>query len=104
MHIDSELPAPAVVIPRGTDIKPSKQEIRQETKTIETPQKLEARTVIQAPQIKPVAYKGSDLNATLTSILQTLDEVSRKNYYGETMLADVLRGSKSKKIMVIVKK
>ena len=99
MHIDSELPAPAVVIPRGTDIKPSKQEIRQETKTIETPQKLEARTVIQAPQIKPVAYKGSDLNATLTSILQTLDEVSRKNYYGETMLADVLRGSKSKKII-----
>ena len=43
-------------------------------------------------------YNGNDLNQVIVTILQCLNDISAKRYYGATTLIDVLRGSQSKKI------
>lgn len=48
--------------------------------------------------MKPIEYGGFDLNITIVTILKTLSDVSKKQYYGASTLVDILRGSKSKKI------
>lgn len=44
-------------------------------------------------------YADKDLNDVLYTVLQCLSHISEKKYYGITVLVDVLRGSKGKKIM-----
>ena len=49
--------------------------------------------------IKLVVYKGQDLNDIVCTILNCLSHISEKRYFGATMLVDVLRGAKSKRII-----
>ena len=44
-------------------------------------------------------YQGHDLNQVIVVILQCLEDISVKRYYGVTTLLDVLRGSMSKDIV-----
>ena len=46
-----------------------------------------------------MTYKGVDLNDIVYIILNCLEHISEKHYYGVTMLTDVLRGANSKKII-----
>ncbi|MBR0352461.1 MAG: UvrD-helicase domain-containing protein [Oscillospiraceae bacterium] len=86
MHIKDEVPAPPVVIPKGADFKPKQQAA-------------DPAPEICVPELKPIEYNGYDLNQTLGTILKTLSEISQHKYYSMTTLVDVLRGSKSNKIL-----
>lgn len=70
------------------------QETKEEKRKIE-----EEQIIIETAAIKKtVLYNESDLNDILCTILQTLLNISEKKYYGVTVLTDVLRGVRSKKI------
>ncbi len=98
MHIEGEEPAPPVVIPKGSDIKPRQQETVPSPAQVDQPT-TDTKTEVLAPDIKPIEHNGTDLNTTLATILQTLSEISEKKYYEEAVLVDVLRGSENKKII-----
>lgn len=96
MNINDLEPGNPVVIPRGLDIKP-KSKVDEEEKPVA--QKIEERTIIEAAEIKTVVYQGNDLNQVIVTILQCLNDISARKYYGITVLVDVLRGSQSKKLL-----
>lgn len=48
--------------------------------------------------IKPVMYGNYDLNELLFTVVKALQNVSRKRFYGVTVLTDILKGADSKKI------
>ena len=81
--------------PQTTPIafKPKKQATTIVTKTEEK------KTIIKRADISNVTYKGVDLNDIVYTILNCLEHISEKHYYGVTMLTDVLRGANSKKII-----
>lgn len=91
-------PAPAKTFPKAKDILPKNTEnSKLQTKTAK-PEYQESNNIEQA-NIKPVFYAKKDLNDVLYTVLHCLSHISEKKYYGITVLVDVLRGSKSKKIM-----
>ncbi|MBO6054872.1 MAG: UvrD-helicase domain-containing protein [Oscillospiraceae bacterium] len=96
MNTNDLEPGNPVVIPRGLDIKP-KSKVDEEEKPVA--QKIEERTIIEAAEIKTAVYQGNDLNQVIVTILQCLNDISAKKYYGITVLVDVLRGSQSKKLL-----
>lgn len=55
-------------------------------------------TNIKKANIKSVMYNENDLNDIVYTVLQCLSHISAKKYYGVTILADVLRGSSSKRV------
>lgn len=59
----------------------------------------ENKTIIKKADVSNVTYNGVDLNETVYTILNCLEHISEKHYYGVTMLTDVLRGANSKKII-----
>ena len=93
MHITDMEPAEPIVVPKGAEIKPKNGRVQQNTVTTQ-----KTEQTIQAPVLKPIEYGGFDLNVTIVTILKTLSDVSKKQYYGASTLVDILRGSKSKKI------
>ncbi len=96
MNINDLEPGNPVVIPKGLDIQPKSKT------SVEKPavdQKPEERKIIDAVETKAVIYNGNDLNQVIVTILQCLNDLSSKKYYGTTTLIDVLRGSQSKKIL-----
>ena len=97
MNIKDDISAPPLFVPKGIDIKPKQQSAPQAATPAE-PQAAEA-IAIPVPEFKPIDYNGYDLNTTLGIILQTLSDVSQKNYYGVSLLTDVLRGSDDKRII-----
>lgn len=93
MGIKDAMPSPPVEIPKGYDIKP-----KDEPETAEPKVRVASEDeilVINAPQIKPVIYKNTDLNITLVAILQTLMDISHKKFYSSEVLTDILRGADS---------
>ncbi len=96
MNINDLEPGNPVVIPRGLDIKP-KSRVDEKEKPVA--QKIEERTIIEAAEVKTVFYQGNDLNQVIVTILQCLNDISFRKYYGITVLVDVLRGSQSKKLL-----
>ena len=80
----------------------------------ETNKESEQKTIINKPKenldvknnvnieknvsIKPVLFNGEDLNDVVCIILNCLSHISEKRYFGITVLVDVLRGAKSKRI------
>ena len=96
MNINDLEPGNPVVIPRGLDIKP-KSKVDEKEKPVA--QKIEERTIIEAAEVKTVFYQGNDLNQVIVTILQCLNDISFRKYYGITVLVDVLRGSQSKKLL-----
>ena len=63
------------------------------------PNKSEGADVIQKPDLTPVRFKGIDLNEVLFTMLQALENVSARRFYGINMLLDVLRGSDTKRLL-----
>ncbi len=98
MGIKDDEPAAPVIIPKGYAIKPNPSSEMQNQQPAHCEAVL-AEPTIQIPDIKPIEHNGYDLNTTIVTILRTLSEISRVKYYGETMLIDVLRGSKNKRII-----
>ena len=97
MNIKDDTPAEPIKIPRGYDTKQNdsaKAEKRNKTSNEDY-----KGVCITAPDIKPVLYRGKDLNKILVTILQTLSDISKKKYYGVTVLINVLRGSKDNRII-----
>lgn len=92
MHIADTQPAPPVMIPKGYALAPKSSEAASASEAIPT-------ALIQPPRINPIEYRGINLNKATATILQTLSDISTKKYYGITMLVDVLRGSKNKRIL-----
>lgn len=95
MNINDLEPGNPVVIPKGLDIQPKQKEVSDKHAVKPKP---EERVVIDAVETKAVMYNGNDLNHVIVTILQCLNDISAKRYYGATTLVDVLRGSQSKKI------
>ena len=96
-------PAPAKEFVKAKDIKPKNTTTEKPAPTnppAPTDEQCEeAIIVVKKGNIKSVKYNDSDLNDILVIILQCLIHISSKNYYGITTLVDVLRGSKSKKVL-----
>ena len=91
-------PVPAKTFPKAKDILPKNiKNSKLQTKTAK-PEYQESNNIEKA-NIKPVFYAKKDLNDVLYTVLHCLSHISEKKYYGITVLVDVLRGSKSKKIM-----
>lgn len=91
-------PVPAKTFPKAKDILSKNTEnSKPQTKTAK-PEYQESNNIEKA-NIKPVFYVKKDLNDVLYTVLHCLSHISKKKYYGITVLVDVLRGSKSKKIM-----
>ncbi len=82
-------PAPAVEFPTAISKVPSK-------KVVTT--KLDYSTSIPNSTIDTVIYKNMNLNNIVHTILLCLSHISERRYYGINVLADVLRGAKSKRI------
>lgn len=94
----SPTPVPAKAFPKAKDILPKNTEnSKLQTKTAK-PEYQESNNIEKA-NIKPVFYAKKDLNDVLYTVLHCLSHISEKKYYGITVLVDVLRGSKNKKIM-----
>ncbi len=55
--------------------------------------------IIRASLKKEVIFNSQDLNGIIHTILMCLRNISKKHYYGKTMLLDVLRGSETKRLM-----
>ncbi len=83
-------PVPAVEFPTAVSKTPSK-------KVITT--KIDYSTSIPNSTIDTVIYKNMNLNNIVHTILQCLSHISERRYYGINVLADVLRGAKSKRIV-----
>lgn len=62
------------------------------------PQHEESSAIKQA-SIKSVIFEGNDLNDIIYTVLLCLSHISEKRYYGINILADVLRGANSKRII-----
>ena len=64
------------------------------------PNKNEDSVSVIKPEFKQVIYYGTtDLNETVFTVLNALQHISVIRYYGVNMMADVLRGASSKRLM-----
>lgn len=93
-HITDIEPVKSIVIPHGLDVKAQNRKPTQGASLEEEPEQ-----TTRVPDMKQITYHGFDLNETICTILKTLSDISEKKFYGTTMLVDILRGSKSKKII-----
>ena len=64
---------------------------------VDSPER-ENRTETKGAIVPEIVYKGIDLNYVIHTILQCLSDLSMRNYYGVTMLVDILRGSENQRI------
>ena len=56
------------------------------------------RVFVKMAEVDEVLYKDTNLNYVVHTILQCVSDMSLKQYYGVTVLIDVLRGSQSQRI------
>ncbi len=85
----AEVPQIKVVPPKKiTDISlPSKGIAKEPT-----------RVYIKMAEVDEIFYKNANLNYVVHTILQCVSDMSAKQYYGVTVLIDILRGSHSQRI------
>ena len=55
-------------------------------------------TILIKANVKPVDYKGNDLNDVVFTFVKALQNVSRIKFFGVTVLCEVLCGSESKRL------
>lgn len=79
-------------------ITPTAFKLNKQATIISTPTEEKKKNVKKA-DISNVTYNGADLNDIVYTILNALEHISEKHYYGITTLTDVLRGASSKKIL-----
>ena len=68
------------------------------TKPVFVPNKSDGAVTLIKPDIKPVLYKGADLNELVFTVLEALQHISEIRYYGINMMLDVLRGASSERL------
>ena len=56
------------------------------------------KVVIKQADVKDVVYCGISLNYVVHTILQCVSNISEKQYYGVTVIVDILRGSQNQRI------
>lgn len=76
-----------------------KFETAAQAKVVNTQHQKEESKPLKKAEIKAVVYDGNDLNDIVYAVLQCLSHISEKRYYGINVLADVLRGANSKRIV-----
>jgi len=73
-----------------------KTKLQSQTEKVQTQQQEDI--LIKKANIKEVMFEKADLNNIIYTILQCLSNISKKRYYGISILADVLHGANSKRI------
>lgn len=86
-------PAPAKEFPAATS-KTSAQ-----TQVVKTQPRHEESKAIKRANVKAIMFEENDLNDIVYTVLKCLSHISEKRYYGINVLADVLRGANSKRIV-----
>ena len=86
-------PVPAKELPTAA----SKAPLQKQTVQAQLPR--DEQTAIEKANVKAVMFGGIDLNDIIYTVLQCLSHISEKRYYGISILADVLRGANSKRIV-----
>ncbi len=76
-----------------------KSETVVQTKIVNVQPQKDENKPLKKSDIKAVVFDGNDLNDIVYNILQCLSHISEKRYYGINVLADVLRGVNSKRIV-----
>lgn len=100
MGIKDDTPAEKVEIKSGLKTPPPNRETTQVRPEAEsTPESIREQHTIESTEFAPVYYKQNDLSSVIQIILQCLEDISTKHFYGISMLTDVLRGSSSKKLL-----
>ena len=69
-----------------------------EKKDVIVQERMEDRTEIVRADLKGVSYEGYDLNEMMFIVLNALQNVSYNKFFGVKMLADVLKGTVSKRV------
>ena len=100
MGIVDEAPAESVVMKSGLKTPvPEKTVHSAESLADNSPETGPESILIKTTDSKSVFSHGVDLNSAIQIILQCLEDISTKRYYGITMLTDVLRGSPTKRML-----
>ncbi len=100
MGIEDDTPAEKVEIKSGLKIPPPNSETNQaQPEDITVAEDEQDQHNIKSADFNPVYYGKSDLNSVIQIILQCLEDISTKYFYGISMLTDVLRGSANKKLI-----
>ncbi len=99
MGISNDDIAAPIEIKKGSDISP-KTAVDPNRDTIhnEPSQEQEKPDTIIMAEIISKDERVTKTNGYIHSVLQCLDEISARNYYGVNVLVDVLRGSENKRI------
>ena len=85
-------------------VNTSKTKVEQPKKTAATlaPVKIDAkkatRVYVKMAVVEELVFERTNLNYAVHTILQCVSDMSAKQYYGVTVLTDVLRGSRSQRI------
>lgn len=72
--------------------------IEKQASSIKHSTKDNARIFIKMAEVDEVLYKNTNLNYAVHTVLQCVSDMSLKQYYGVTVLIDVLRGSRSQRV------
>lgn len=98
-----EMKDPAVqqkekTVKNQTILKSQKTQLLSEKKSNVSEELKEDYINIDRANIKPVMYESYELNDMLFTVVNALQNVSRVRFYGVTILADVLKGTDSKRV------
>lgn len=79
-------------------VKQTKPAVQEQKKTVENeiPQ-IDPASIVQADEMT-VLYENHNLSEMVYTVLKALQSVSQIRFYGVTMLADILKGTKTKRI------
>lgn len=95
----SPAPEPPKTFPKAMDMKPKNSNVAPESivrNEVQITTNNKKKSDAKVPE-----YDDIDLYGILAIILNCLNHISEKNYYGVTMLIDVLKGSQNKKIIQV---
>lgn len=92
MNTDSDTSKQQVIIKDNQLIFEKKQQ------DVNKPDYREENIEIQKTTLEPVLHNGQDLNEVIYVMLNALQHISKINYYGVTIMLDVLHGMETKRL------
>lgn len=78
---------------------PEKSEISQKKQSYTNKEFSDEYVVIQRANVKPVMFGEKDLNDVVFTIVKALQNMSKDRFYGAKVLADILSGTESEKVV-----
>lgn len=78
---------------------PEKSEISQKKQSYTNKEFSDDYVVIQRANVKPVMFGEKDLNDVVFTIVKALQNMSKDRFYGAKVLADILSGTESEKVV-----